>query len=95
MTRQLLDRDDEGGWAWNHPALDGEARYETPMEAVEAGIDALRAAVDEGTLSPDEARDIAADARFALGAQEHHLGGPDADAFTRLSAFEDALAEEA
>lgn len=92
MEDDVLTRAEEG-WRWNHPAIDPGGPFDAPLEAVEAGIEALRAAVDAGKLSPQAARDVAMDARFALGANEHHLGGPDADAFERLSAFEDELAE--
>lgn len=95
MSQHLIDRDDAGDWGWNHPAVDVEERFETPSQAVEAGIEALRGAVDDGALSASQARELAADARFALGTQEHHLGGSDQGAFEALSSFEDELASDA
>lgn len=95
MSNQLIDRDPGGDWRWNHPAIELEGGYDTPEAAVLAGIEAMRGAVDDGELSAGQARELAADARFALGTQEHHLGGTDADAFDALTSFEDEMAEEA
>ncbi len=81
---------EEGRWEWVHEAVDVEPAG-SPTVAVERGVRALRLGVEEGELSVGKARDVAMEARFALGAQEHHLGGEDAGAFEALEAFEREL----
>lgn len=95
MSHELFGRDDAGAWRWNHPAIDLDEGFDTPEAAVQAGVEAIRGAVDDGRLGADQASELAADARFALGAQEHHLGGTDADAFDELSTFEAEMDERA
>lgn len=91
MSEEPLVHDEDGNWRWQHDALPGEA-FDAPVQAVREGVIALQKAVDEDRLSPGEALDVAMDARFALGGQEHHLGGPDAEAFRMLSDVEDEFA---
>lgn len=94
MTGPLV-RDADGDWVWRSEAITVEGTFEAPGAAVDAGIDALRAAVASGKLTREDAIDVAMDARFGLGAEEHHLGGHDSDAFEALSVFEDELREDA
>lgn len=92
-TDEPLVHTDEGDWRWQVSALGLEQAYPTPDAAAEAGVVAIREAVEAGRLSASEARDVAMDARFALGTHEHHLGEEDAGAFSRLSELEDELAD--
>lgn len=91
MSEEPLVHDEDGNWRWRHDVMPGKA-FDAPVQAVREGVFALQEAVDKGALSPGEARDVAVDARLALGSQEHHLGGPDAEAFQMLSDIEDEFA---
>jgi hypothetical protein len=83
----------EDAWRWTDPRVDVDEAFEDPTAAVEAGAEALRRAVEEGQLSAEAAREVASEARFALGGHEHHLGGGDRGAFQRLAELEDELAD--
>lgn len=82
---------EDGGWRWVDERVGLDESFDSPAEAVEAGVEALREAVDEERLSRQEARDVATEARFALGGHEHHLGAKDHAAFQALSELEDDL----
>lgn len=86
-----LARTAAGDWIWQTEALDLEEAYDSPGKAVDAGVEAIRRAVEAGRLDRETAVELAMDARFALGAEEHHLAGPDSDAFETLSNLEDEL----
>lgn len=93
MSSAPLIHTDAGDWRWEHPAVPVEGPFETVEAAVDAGLEALRADVDTGEVPAQAAADIAMEARFGLGAEEHHLGGTDADALAALSDFEDEMLE--
>lgn len=93
MPDEPLVHEGEGTWRWTDPRLGLDEAFEAPTDAVEAGAEALLAAVEEGRVDAREARDLARDARFALGGHEHHLGADDRGAFDRLSELEDQLSD--
>lgn len=91
MPDEPIVHEEEGTWRWVDERVGLEEAFESPVEAVEAGVAALREAVDEERLTRGQARDIAMEARFALGGHEHHLGADDREAFQALSELEDDL----
>lgn len=94
MRAEILERRSEG-WVWLDDRVDVDAGFETSTEAVEAGLAAVDAALEEGDLGAEEAADLLADARFELASNEHHLGGQDSDAIDALADREEELRAEA
>lgn len=92
MQADVLARRSEG-WVWLDDRVPVEEAFDTPTGAVDAGVQALREAVESGRLEASAAAELAADARFELGSNEHHLGGRDSGALETLSRFEDELRE--
>jgi len=90
MHAEFLARREEG-WTWLDDRVPVEAAFDEVGAAVDAGIEAMEAEVEEDRLSRQEAAELAADARFELGSNEHHLGGQDSAAIEALAAFEDEL----
>jgi hypothetical protein len=91
---EILARRAEG-WVWLDDRVPVEEAYDEVGQAVDAGLQALEAEIEAGRLSADEAAELAADARFELGANEHHLGGQDSEAIEALVSFEDRIRERA
>lgn len=90
MRAELLARRDEG-WVWVDDRVPVDEAFPSPSAAVEAGAEAIRALVRAGELSRAEAAELVGDARFELGAHEHHLGAGDADAIEALADLENEL----
>lgn len=94
MDEQILVRREEG-WVWHDERVPIGRSFDSPVDAVRAGVEAIRQSVNAGELSAEQAAELAADARFELGANEHHFGSEDAPAIDTLSQLEDELREEA
>lgn len=90
MDAEILAREAEG-WVWLDERVPVEEAFETPGEAVEAGLASIEAQLAEDRIAAEEAAELVADARFELGANEHHLGGADSAAIEALVGFEDQL----
>lgn len=90
MDAEILARRADG-WVWLDDRVPVDEAFETPAQAVEAGLAALDQRVGEDEMGPAEAAELAADARFELGANEHHMGSEDSAAIEALVAFEDAM----
>lgn len=90
MCAEILARRD-AGWVWLDDRVPLEQGFETAGQAVEAGLEAVEDEIERGRLEPAEAADLLADARFELGANEHHLGSRDSAAIEALSEREDEL----
>lgn len=92
MHAEILARRSEG-WVWLDDRVPVDEGFEEVGRAVEAGLAALEAEIEAGRLAPAEAAELAADARFELGSNEHHLGGRDSAAIEALGSFEDEVRE--
>jgi hypothetical protein len=91
---EILARRAEG-WVWLDDRVPVEEAYDEVGQAVDAGLQALEAEIEAGRLGRAAAAELAADARFELGSNEHHLGGRDSEAIDELSRFEQRLRETA
>ena len=91
---EILARRAEG-WVWLDERVPVEEAYDEVGEAVEAGLSAIEAEIEAGRLGRAAAAELAADARFELGANEHHLGGQDSEAIEALASFENRIRERA
>lgn len=94
MHEEILARRSEG-WVWLDDRVPVDEGFEEAGEAVDAGLAALEAELEAGRLDREEAAELATDARFELGSNEHHLGGQDSAAIEALADFEDEVRERA
>lgn len=90
MQAEILARTAEG-WEWLDDRVPVDEAHDEPTAAVEAGLDALETEVEAGRLDREAAGELAADARFELASNEHHLGGRDSEAIEALRGFEDEM----
>lgn len=90
MDAEILARR-ERGWVWLDDRVPVDEGFDEAGQAVQAGVEAIEARVDRGELDAEAAAELAADARFELGANEHHLGSRDSAAIQALVDLEDEL----
>jgi hypothetical protein len=90
MQAEILARRSDG-WRWIDDRVPVDEPYDTPTRAAEAGAEAIREAVEAERLDREEAVELAADARFELGANEHHMGSADSTAIATLADLESEL----
>jgi hypothetical protein len=90
MDAEILARR-ERGWVWLDDRVPVDEGFDEVGQAVQAGVEAIEERVERGELDRDEAAELAADARFELGANEHHLGSRDSAAIQTLVDFEDGI----
>lgn len=94
MQPEILARTSKG-WVWLDERVPVEEAFESPGEAVEAGVRAIEEQIKADALDVEEATELVADARFELGANEHHMGPRDSAAIEALLDLEDRLRDPA